>query len=201
MTQTISNTLNMMTKIGHPAGSQAIADMKGPVDIAFNETCARFNLRIDPANLAKASKTFGLDIPASIHGYAKDGGRSALCLGPDDWNIYGDEADKDAIAKAFADLYADAAHSLSDISDRQLSISLKGAQVADLLAMACPRDLSQLAVGSGTRTLFDSVEVLLIKHSDEHFEMEVWRSFLPHVWAMLQLGNQELVIDEVLNKA
>jgi sarcosine oxidase subunit gamma len=192
MTSSMEMTLNLPQAIG----SQAINDMSGPVSIKLQEPKARLNLRIAQQKLSEASKAFGLGIPSKIHGYAEEGNRSALCLGPDEWLISAPEDAKDDLVAAFADLYANCPHSLTDISDRQMSIVLNGEQASELLTIGCPRDLSLLAEGSGTRTLFDGVEILLLRHDRDCFEIQVWRSFLPHVWALLHIGNQELASDQ-----
>lgn len=184
-------TLNLPQTIG----SQAVEAMTGPVEISFQDSKARLSLRIARENLDQASAIFGFEIPSTIHGYVEEGGRAALCLGPDEWLIYAPEAEKGDLIGKFADIYATCPHSLTDISDRQVSIEIKGDEAANLLSIACPRDLRQLKTGSGTRTLFDSVEIVLSRHGEDHFELEVWRSFLPHVWALLAIGNQELASD------
>ncbi|SNZ08377.1 sarcosine oxidase subunit gamma [Cohaesibacter gelatinilyticus] len=192
MTSSMEMTLNLPQAIG----SQVISDMSGPVSIKLQEPKARLNLRIAQQKLSEASKAFGLEIPSKIHGYAEEGNRSALCLGPDEWILSASEDAKDDIVAAFADLYSSCPHSLTDISDRQMSISLSGEQAAELLSVGCPRDLGLLAVGSGTRTIFDGVEITLLRLEQDRFEMEVWRSFLPHMWALLHIGNQELASDQ-----
>jgi sarcosine oxidase subunit gamma len=190
MIQSKETTLNLP----HEIGSQMIADMCGPFTIELREPEARLNLRIAPVNREQASKIFGLDIPAKIQGLKQEGSRAALCLGPDEWLLFASENEKDELIADFEAFYASCPHSLTDISDRQVKISLKGKQASELLSIGCPRNLDQLPSGAGTRTLFDSVEVTLLRHGPDHFEMEVWRSFLPHIWALLHIGNQELAV-------
>ncbi|MCT4655053.1 MAG: sarcosine oxidase [Cohaesibacter sp.] len=197
MSNQMSNALNLPGTLNLPdkIGSQMTATMTGPVTLTLQpKERARFNLRIDPKDLAKASRAFGLEIGANIHSFAEKGSRSALCLGPDEWLLWADEEEKADILKAFADLYGDSPHSLTDISDRQVSINIEGEQAAELLSIGCPRDLSQIKVGTGMRTLFDTAEVVLLRRGETAFTLEVWRSFLPHVRGLLYVGNQELAI-------
>lgn len=194
MTDRMDPTLNLPERIG-AQGSKA---MSGPVKIRLLETRARLNLRIGAEKLDQASAVFGLDIPGSIHGCVQDGNHVALCLGPDEWLLYAPEEEKDELIARFSDLYARCPHSLTDISDRQVSVQIKGNEAADLLSIACPRNLRQFGKGYGTRTLFDSVEILLLRHAEDCFELEVWRSFLPHVWSLLAIGNQELASEAQL---
>jgi len=164
----------------------------GPVSLTVQPETARFNLRIDPGHLAGASDAFGLSLPSVIGQGAEDGPRRALCLGPDEWVLSAAESDRDAIAAAFAALYADLPHSLVEISDREIAVTLEGADAATLLTVGCPVDVEGFAVGSGARTILDGVQVVLYRNASDRFTLEVWRSFLPHVLALLRTANREL---------
>ena len=96
------------------------------------------------------------------------------------------------IAAAFAGLYAELPHSLVEISDREVAITLDGPQAATLLSVACPVDVESFAVGTGARTVLDGVQVVLYRDAPDRFTLEVWRSFLPHVLGLLEIGNREL---------
>ena len=135
---------------------------------------------------------FGLDLPARVGARASAAGRSALCLGPDEWVLHAPEAEAAAIRDAFAAIAAEASHSLVDISDREIALGLEGPAVLDLLACGCPRDLARLPVGAGTRTVFDSAQVVLTREAEDRFRLEVWRSFAPHVRALLTTATAEL---------
>ena len=67
-----------------------------------------------------------------------------------------------------------------------------GAGVLDLLATGCPLDLARLPIGAGTRTVFDSVQVVLTREAEDRFHLVVWRSFAPHVRALLDIAEREL---------
>lgn len=164
----------------------------GPVSLTVQPEAARFNLRIDPVHLADASGAFGLALPSVIGQGAQDGARRALCLGPDEWVLSAAAADRDAIAAAFAGIYAALPHSLVEISDREIAVTLEGPQAATLLTVGCPVDVERFAVGTGARTIFDGAQVVLHRDGPERFTLEVWRSFLPHVLDLLETGNREL---------
>ncbi len=164
----------------------------GPVALTVRPEAARFNLRIDPAHLAAAGDAFGVALPPAIGGGAEDGTRRALCLGPDEWVLTAAESDRGGVAAAFAGLYAGLPHSLVDISDREIAVTLEGPQAATLLSVGCPVDVGSFAVGTGARTVFDGVQVVLYRDAPDRFTLEVWRSFLPHVLDLLRTGNREL---------
>lgn len=152
----------------------------------------RYSLRIDPADVSAASEVLGLELPTRPGQRAATGSRLALCLGPDEWVLYTDEADAQAVEAAFAALYPVTPHSLIAISDRERTITLSGPQAAELLSTSCSRDLTAIAPGTGTRTVFDTVQIVLLRDSESDFRIEVGRSFLPHVWALLERANREL---------
>jgi sarcosine oxidase, subunit gamma len=164
----------------------------GPVSLSLLPESPRYSLRIGPADIAAASDALGLKLPNRPGQRAAAGSRSALCLGPDEWVLYTDEADAPTVEAAFAAIYPATPHSLISISDRERTITLSGPQAAELLSTSCPRDLSAIASGTGTRTVFDTVQIILLRDSETDFHIDVGRSYLPHVWALLERANQEL---------
>jgi sarcosine oxidase, subunit gamma len=164
----------------------------GPVLLTVQPEAARFNLRIDPGHLAAASDAFGLSLPSVIGQGVEDGARRALCLGPDEWMLSAAGPDRDKIIAAFARLYAELPHSLVEISDREIAVTLECAHAATLLSVGCPVDVESFAVGTGARTIFDGVQVVLYREGPDRFTMEIWRSFLPHVLDLLETGKREL---------
>ena len=161
------------------------------VSLAVLPPVARFNLRIAPADLAVASKAFGVTLPAKIGQGAQTGNRAAYCIGPDEWLLHALQADQSAIVSAFDAARAKSAHSLAVISDREITIGITGPAAADLLSVGCPLDLSRMAVGSAKRTVFDYAQVMLIRDGDDAFRLEVWRSFFPHVHGLLEIATRE----------
>ena len=161
-----------------------------PVTVTELPAAARFSLRIAAADAAAA--VAGLALPARIGVRSADGPRSALCLGPDEWVLETAEADRDALAASLAELAGRVAMSAVEISDREITYRLEGPGVLDLLATGCPRDLARMPVGSGTRSVFDTVQVVLTREAEHAFHLVVWRSFAPHVRALLDLATREL---------
>lgn len=164
----------------------------GPVALAILPDAAKFSLRVAAGDGNAASGAFGAALPLRIGASAVVGLRTALCLGPDEWTLYTDMDDAPALQAAFASLYAEAPHSLTDISDREVSVAITGPLAAELLSTGCPRDVEAVPVGSGTRTIFDTVQIVLTRQTDTEYRIEVWRSYFPHVWALLNKANREL---------
>jgi sarcosine oxidase, subunit gamma len=49
----------------------------------------------------------------------------------------------------------------------------------------CPQDLDRFAVGKASRTIFETVEIILIREDEHQFHIEVWRSFASWLWTAL----------------
>ncbi|WP_415234139.1 sarcosine oxidase subunit gamma [Pseudorhodobacter sp.] len=161
------------------------------VSVAVMPPVARLNLRIAPANLGAASKAFGLPLPGKIGQGAAKGDRAAWCLGPDEWLLHAPEAEQAVIVAAFTTARAKTPHSLTVISDREVTIAITGPRAQEFLSVACPLDLSRMTPGTAKRTLFDTAQVVLIRDAEDAFRIEVWRSFFPHVSELLEIAQRE----------
>jgi sarcosine oxidase subunit gamma len=80
------------------------------------------------------------------------------------------------------------AHSLVDVSQRQVALAVAEPGARDRLASGCPLDLDPEAfpVGMCTRTLFGKAEALLWRPSAEEYHLEVGRSFADYVRGCLR---------------
>ncbi|MFO1107124.1 MAG: sarcosine oxidase subunit gamma family protein [Amaricoccus sp.] len=142
----------------------------------------RVSLRLaDPA---------AIHLPTDVGTRSAQGGRTALCLGPDEWLIEAPESERAALLADLARIPVP--HSAVDVSDREIGYALEGPAVLTLLATGAPRDLAAMPVGSGARTVFDTAQVVLTRETDTRFHLTVWRSFAPHVRALLALAEREL---------
>ena len=152
------------------------------VTVSLLPPTTRISLRLaDPA---------AIGLPTAIGARSARSERTALCLGPDEWLIEAPETER-------ADLLADLAripipHSAVEISDRELTCAIEGPAALTLLATGCPRDLAAMPVGSGARTVFDTVQVVLTREAETRFHLTVWRSFSPHVMALLDIATREI---------
>lgn len=161
-----------------------------PATITELPPSARFSLRT--ADPDAVSTGLALAIPKKIGARTVAGARSVLCLGPDEWLVEALEGEGGAIVETLAKLTMATPLSAVEISDREISLALAGPAVLDLLAIGCPRDLAKLSVGSGCRTLFGTVQVVLTREAEDRFHLTVWRSFAPHLRSLLDIGIREL---------
>jgi sarcosine oxidase, subunit gamma len=132
----------------------------------------RYSMRArDPAVL---EGVLGHDVPKRI-GDTSDG---IICLGPDEWYV---------ILPDNFDLPRGEglAVSVVDVSSRAVGFVLEGPGALAVLASGCPLDLARIAPGRATRTLFETVEIVIWRESETRWHIEVWRSFAPWLWHAL----------------
>jgi sarcosine oxidase, subunit gamma len=75
--------------------------------------------------------------------------------------------------------------SVVDISARAVGIVLEGDRAIDVLVAGCPLNLANWPVGRTTRTIFETVEIIVTREAEARWHVEVWRSFAPWLWAAL----------------
>ncbi len=140
--------------------------------------------------LADPAAAPGLALPAKVGARSAEGARTALCLGPDEWLVEAPEAERDALLAALAAIARPS--SAVEVSDREITWAIEGPAALALLATGCPRDLAAMPVGAGARTVFDTAQVVVTREAQDRFHLTVWRSFAPHVRALLELATREL---------
>ncbi len=147
----------------------------------------RFILRGGEAVRVACGMAFGAELPTRLGPAGEGAGRAALWLGPDEWLLIADSADAAAIGDVLESVLDGTAHSLVDVSHRQIGLIASGPAAARVLNAGCPLDLDLKAfpVGFATRTLFDKVEIVLWRRAEGAFHVEVWRSFAPYLAASL----------------
>ena len=140
---------------------------------------ARFSLRARQPEVLE--QLLGLKLPRKI-GASLDG---AACLGPDEWLLRVPAGT--ALAKVERLPVA-----MSEVSDRSVCLIVEGARAAEVIAAGCPLDLDRFAPGRATRTVFETVEIILLRTGGERFEVEVWRSFAPWLRTALETAAGQL---------
>lgn len=165
------------------------------VTVSLLAPVARFSLRVGEAERAAVAAALGVDLPERIGRRIATEGIEALCLGPDEWLVLAPETEAGRIAESCATAYADAPHSLTEITDREVTVRIEGQRAPELLTLGCPRDIDRLPVGEARRTVFDGVAIVLWRDADQSFRFDVWRSFAPHVIGLLETGCAEFSVE------
>jgi sarcosine oxidase, subunit gamma len=148
---------------------------------------ARFILRGGEAVRVACGMAFGADLPSRLGAAGEAEGRAALWLGPDEWLLIASVADVAAVADVLEQVLEGTAHSLVDVSHRQIGLVASGPAAARVLSAGCPLDLGLKAcpVGFATRTVFDKTEIVLWRRAEATFHVEVLRSFAPYLVGLL----------------
>ncbi len=145
------------------------------VTISYAPAMARYSLR---ARQAQALETLlKLKAPHTI-GTTKG---CITCLGPDEWLMRGPV---DTVIPSGEGL----AIAVTDVSDRAVCFTVKGPRAAEVLMSGCPLDLDLFATGRASRTLYETVEIILIREGEDCFHVEVWRSFSPWLWKAITVA-------------
>lgn len=133
---------------------------------------ARFSLRARTA--AEVSAVLGFEAPAKIGATA----HGVACLGPDEWMYRGAPDAPPPVA-------AGQMVAIAEISHRNTAIVVEGPRAAEVLSAGCPLDLSKFDIGRATRTVFETVEIIVEREANDRFHVEVWRSFAPWLWTAI----------------
>jgi sarcosine oxidase, subunit gamma len=142
------------------------------VTISLAPPMARFSLR---ARQGQALETLlDVKVPKKIGG--TEG--SIACLGPDEWLMR-------APVRTTVPIGTGLAVAVTDVSERSVCLIVDGPQAARLIMSGCPQDLDIFPVGKASRTIYETVEIILIREAEDRYHVEVWRSFAAWLWTAL----------------
>ena len=149
---------------------------------------SRFVFRGGPIEREIAGRAFGAVLPETACRSAMQGTRAALWLGPDEHLLLAPAEEGDRITAELVQALDGHAHSLVDVSHRQVAIEVRGPRAESLLESQCPLPLNlrDFPVGMCTRTVFAKAEIVLWRTSEQAFHAEVWRSFSAYVVGLLR---------------
>jgi sarcosine oxidase, subunit gamma len=160
---------NMLRRSEPVSATPFVAD---GLTISLAPPMARYSLR---ARQAQALETLlNVKVPKKIG--ATEGG--IACLGPDEWLLRGDAGTAIPMGEALP-------LAVIDISERAVCLVIEGPRAAEALMSGCPLDLDSFSVGRATRTIYETVEIILIREAEDRFHVEVWRSFASWLWTAL----------------
>lgn len=103
-----------------------------------------------------------------------------MCLGPDEWLMRAPAGTVISVSEGLP-------VAVIDVSERAICLVVEGTRATELLMSGCPLDLHNFPVGKATRTIYETVEIVLIREAEHCFHVEVWRSFAPWLWAALTM--------------
>ena len=154
---------------------------------------SRLILQGEAAARSAAAYVWGVRFPEEPCRAQTRGDRATLWLGPDEHLLW--QASRE-VAPPIAELegaLATHAHSLVDVSHRQVALEIFGPHAETILAGACPLDLDagRFPVQMCTRTVLAKAEIVLWRTAPDAFHLEVWRSFQSYAQALLsEIGRE-----------
>ena len=168
--------------------------VEGAVTVAPTPYATRFSFRGDSKAASACSKGFGVMLPNALLKAESDNGRTAISLGPDEWLLIAPDGEVEALEAAIEKALDKQHHSLVDISHRNTAFTVSGPKAETLLASGCLLDLhvSVFPVGMATRTIYSKADIVLWRMAADTFHVELWRSFVPFVWGLLEEASNEL---------
>ncbi len=168
--------------------------VEGAVTVSPTAYATRFSFRGDAKAASACSKGFGVMLPNALLKVESDNGRTAISLGPDEWLLLAPDGEVDALEAAIEKALDQHHHALVDISHRNTAFTVSGPKAETLLASGCLLDLhlSAFPVGMATRTIYSKADIVLWRTADDTFHVELWRSFVPFVWGLLEEASGEL---------
>ena len=157
------------------------------VNISLVGQRCRYSLRVRARDLDAFSITSGLQLPRRVGTSHLDQETQVFCLGPDEWFIVTGPQEGPKIRQTLEQIAAQFIFSLTDVSHRNIALTLTGPLASSAINAGCPLDLSleQFPVGKVTRTVFEAAPIMLFRQSDEVFQLEFWRSYGPYVSGLL----------------
>jgi sarcosine oxidase subunit gamma len=139
-----------------------------------------------------AGKAFGISLPEVACRAHAGGERAALWLGPEEHLLLAPPTEARTLETQLDGALQGLAHSLVDVSQRQVALAVGGPRARDLLESGCPLDLDaeRFAINACARTLLAKAEVVLWRRGAEEYHLEVARSFADYVLEWMRAVNR-----------
>ena len=155
----------------------------------------RLSVRAERGDVHALSEAFGLAFPERISDVAGTPERFVACLGPDEWLFTAPVSEREAAMAIAYGLSTSIVCSVTDIGARELCFAIEGPGAVSALNSGCPTELEALEMPSASRTVFEGVQITLVKWRADAWRLEIWRSFATHVLACLDLAQRDVNFD------
>ena len=177
----------------------ALPSRAGFFEVEELDGWSRYVFRGDAATASILASETGLQLDQPLNRASGVDDRASLRVGPDEWLLLMGASHAQGFLVAAAGIASKNPCSIVDVGHRNVGLAFKGAGVATELATGCPQalELDRFPVNRCSRTVFDKAEVILWRRAEDRFHMEVWRSFVPYVIALLQFETTS--VDEVVH--
>ncbi|EAU40362.1 hypothetical protein FP2506_04010 [Fulvimarina pelagi HTCC2506] len=159
----------------------------GPVKITLQPSSGRLSFRAKQKAIAGSTEVAGFTVDGPVNSRRENLGLASLRLGPDEWMFLCDESETEAVVANVSRSLDNVAHSLVDVSHRDVTFEVTGKDAEAVINSGCPLDLSLSAfpVGSATRTVLGKTEIVLARITEITWRVTCWRSFGSYVQGYL----------------
>lgn len=190
MVEAVITRVNALAKASRGGGAN-VTD----ASLSVLPDAAKFSFRGRVSSLIVAGEAFGIDLPQTANRFNAGKKRRAYWLGPDEWLLEAVDENPEPLFAVLSQKLASCACSLVDVSHRSDALAISGPASGYILNHGCPLDLSeqQFPIGMCTRTVLGKSPILLSRPERDVFHIDVWRSFAPYVWSLLDEARQELI--------
>ncbi len=154
--------------------------------------CTRHVVQIAQQDLAAAEKKFDPPLPRRVGAMSVDADRLVLCLGPEEFLFLAPLGDKANLAAQLGSSSRKIPLSHVDIGHRQTALEISGRRSEALLSAGCPLDLHAMPVPGCTRSVFEGVQLVVMKLAPNRYRLEVANSYAPFVRDLLCKAGQEM---------
>lgn len=179
----------MSSKLQYDTGIETSDVLKsGAVIATIMGEKIRLSLRVKSKDRTAVAKDLGLTLPAKIGATSNKAGVMTACLGPDEWIVIAETDKNSGLYDQALKLASKFVMSVTDISHRNVALSLSGPASAETVNVGCPLDMSLevFPIGKCTRTVFENAPILLYRTAEDSFVMECWRSFAPYMLGLVE---------------
>ncbi|MER0239688.1 sarcosine oxidase subunit gamma family protein [Fulvimarina sp. MAC8] len=159
----------------------------GPVKITLLPAMGRLSFRAKQKALAGSNEVAGFTVDGPMNSRRENMGLASLRLGPDEWMLLCEEGETESVVENISRSLDNTAHSLVDVSHRDVTFEVEGKDSEAVINSGCPIDLSLSAfpVGSATRTMLGKSEIVLARITETSWRVTCWRSFGTYVQGFL----------------
>ena len=186
-------------QLDNPLAAFAATGAAATPKLAVLPQAAKINLRIRPEHIGRVEKSFGVELSTTPCRYRERHPRRAYWLGPDEWMLEGTAEDSMALCETLEKALVGTPHSIVDVSHRSVAFSIEGERAEFVINHGCPLDLnlSQFPVGMCTRTILGKAAILLSRSGAKIFHVDVWHSFAPYTWRLLEEARLEFCQESI----
>ena len=139
----------------------------------------------DDTFVSAASDALGQDLPTEPNTTSR-GDHCVFWLGPDEWMVMSAVENRAEILEKLESALASTHSAVNDLSGGNVTYSLSGADVLDVLAQGCTLDFALMKVGDCAQTGLGKAGVLISREGDSEFKVIVRRSFADYLGKWLE---------------